>query len=311
MGLRKVLIIGPTGTIGKHMVSASVKQGNPTFALVRTMTPSDPAKAEFLKSLQDSGVTLLVGDIFDHDSLVAALKQVEAVIAPVSGGQITDQLKIIDAAKEAGTIKRFYPSEFGNQIDRIVLDVPITKAIFEPKLVVRRALEESGIPYTYVASNCFFTYFLNSLGQDNISSWPEPPRDGKLIIYGDGNTKAIFNDEVDIAKFTLKSVDDPRAANKNLIIRLKENVLTQNEIIALWENKIGHTFEKEIMDKDAVLKSLGELPFPKIISRALSYSIFVKGDQTLALDPATEVDATALYPDVEYTTVDEYWDGLV
>lgn len=134
---------------------------------------------------------------------------------------------------------------------------------------------------------------------------------GKLIVYGDGNTKAIFNDEVDIATFTLKSVDDPRAANKNLLISAKENVASQNEIIALWEKKIGHTFEKEILDKEAVVKTLGELPFPKVISRGLSYSIFVKGDQTFPLDPATEVEAMALYPDVKYSTIDEYLDRFV
>ncbi|CAM6085918.1 unnamed protein product [Calypogeia fissa] len=309
MALSKILIIGPTGAIGKHMVTASVKLGHPTFALVRSTTSSDPAKAKLLKSFENTGVTFLIGDTSDHKSLVAALKQVEVVVVTVGGAQLEDQIKIIDAAKEAGTIKRFFPSEFGNNFDRANLDDPVTRAVFGPKLVIRRAVEESGIPYTFVASYCFFSYFLTSLVQDNLTAWEAPPRDGKLIIFGDGNTKAVWNNEADIATFTIRSVDDPRAENKNLLIQA--NIASLNEVIAVWEKKIGHTFEKEFLSSETILKSMAELPPPKNFSYGLNYSVFVKGEQTLELDPSTEVEATVLYPDVKYTTIDEHFSRFV
>jgi uncharacterized protein YbjT (DUF2867 family) len=127
MGASKILVVGATGYIGKHVTTASVKLGHPTFALVRSTTSSDPAKAELLKSFTDAGVKLLVGDLSDHASLVAAMKQVDVVISTVGGGQLPDQTKLVDAMKEAGTIKRFVPSEFGNDVDRIALDVAQTK----------------------------------------------------------------------------------------------------------------------------------------------------------------------------------------
>lgn len=55
----KILIIGGTGYIGKFMVTASVRSGHPTFALIRDSTPSDPAKAKLLEDFKASGVTLL------------------------------------------------------------------------------------------------------------------------------------------------------------------------------------------------------------------------------------------------------------
>ena len=46
------------------------------------------------------------GDIGDHDSLVAALKQVDVVISTVGGAAVLDgQLKLIDAIEEVGHIK--------------------------------------------------------------------------------------------------------------------------------------------------------------------------------------------------------------
>ncbi|CAM6108835.1 unnamed protein product [Calypogeia fissa] len=303
-----VLIIGGTGTLGQHIVNASVKLGHPTFLLVRSITPSDPAKAELLKSFQKAGVTLLVGDVGDYASLVAALKQVEVVISVVNRAPIAEQVNILEAAKEAGTIKRFIPSDFGFDMDKFQTELPIMKSVLESKIAIRRATEQSGIPYTYVSGFAFATYYLATILQESIGQ--PPPRDGKLVIYSDGNAKGVYVDEEDIGIFTIKCVDDPRAANKTLHIRPKENIASQNEMTAMWEKKIGHVFEKEVLDKDALLKSISELPFPGNFFRALIYHLCVEGNLVSDLDPVKDVEATSLYPDVKYSTMDEYLDRL-
>ena len=43
--------------------------------------------------------------MYDHESLVKAIKQVDVVISTVGNGQLNDQRKIIDAIKEAGNVK--------------------------------------------------------------------------------------------------------------------------------------------------------------------------------------------------------------
>ena len=45
------------------------------------------------------------GDIYQHESLVKAIKEVDPVISAVGSKQIADQVKIIAAIKEAGNIK--------------------------------------------------------------------------------------------------------------------------------------------------------------------------------------------------------------
>lgn len=55
----RILIIGGTGHIGKHIVTASVRLGHPTAVLTRDSAPSDPAKVQLIKSFADSGAAVI------------------------------------------------------------------------------------------------------------------------------------------------------------------------------------------------------------------------------------------------------------
>lgn len=303
----KVLIIGGTGYIGKFIVEASAKAGHPTFALVRESTVSDPVKGKLVENFKNLGVTLVHGDLYDHGSLVKAIKQVDVVISTVGHLQIVDQVKIIAAIKEAGNVKRFYPSEFGNDVDRVHAVDP-AKTAFASKAQIRRAVEAEGIPFTYVSSNYFAGYFLPTLAQPGVTA---PPRD-KVVIPGDGNPKAIFNKEDDIGTYTIKSVDDPRALNKVLYIRPPGNIYSFNELVALWEKKIGKTIEKIYVPEEKLLKDIQEAPIPINVVLSINHSVFVKGDHTnFEIEPSFGVEASQLYPDVKYTSVEEYLDQFV
>ncbi|CAK9178506.1 unnamed protein product [Ilex paraguariensis] len=303
----KILIIGGTGYIGKFVVEASAKAGHPTFALVRESTVSDPVKGKLVESFRNLGVTLIYGDMYDHEGLVKAIKQVDVVISTVGHMQIGDQVKIIAAIKEAGNVKRFFPSEFGNDVDHAHAVEP-AKSAFAFKAQIRRTVEAEGIPYTYVSANCFAAYFLPTLMQLGATA---PPRD-KVTILGDGNPKAVFNEEHDIGTFTIKAVDDPRTLNKILYIRPPKNTYSFNELVALWEKKIGKTLEKIYVSEEQLLKQIEESPLPVNIILAINHSIFVKGDHTnFEIEPSFGVEASELYPDVKYTTVEEYLDQFV
>ena len=297
----KVLIIGGTGYLGKFIVEASAKEGHPTFVFVRESTVSDPVKGKLVDNFKNLGVHLLLGDMYDHESLVKAIKQVDVVISVVGQMQLSDQVKIIAAIKEAGNVKRFFPSEFGMDVDKNNAVEP-AKSTFAIKAQIRRAVEAEGIPYTYVPANCFAGYFLPTLSQPGATS---PPRD-KVVILGDGNPKAVFNHEADIGTYTIKAVDDPRTANKTLFIKPPKNTYSFNELIALWEKLIGKALEKTYVPEDQLLKQIQESPIPINIVLAISHSIFVNGDCTnFEIDPSFGYEASELYPQVKYTTVEE------
>ncbi|XP_051139562.1 isoflavone reductase-like protein [Andrographis paniculata] len=299
----RILIIGGTGYIGKLIVEASLRSGHPTFAVIRKSTVSDLVKAKIVEGFKSSGVTILNGDLNDHQSLVTAIKQVDVVISAVGSLQLADQVKIISAIKEAGNVKRFLPSEFGNDVDR-ARGVGPAKTLLEIKAQIRRATEAEAIPYTYVSSNCSFGYFLATLSQEPYAT--APPRD-KVTIVGDGNTKAVFVDERDIGAYTIKAVDDPRTLNKILYIKPPKNIYSFNEMAALWEKKVGKSLEKEYISDEQLLKQIQESPAPINFYLAILHAIYANGDQTyFEIEPSFGVEASELYPEIKYTTVDEH-----
>eukprot|EP00250_Pteridium_aquilinum_P001415 c11612_g1_i1 orf=181-612(+) len=141
--------------------------------------------------------------------------------------------------KRLKTIKRFVPSEFGVDVDRIT-QVPALQTMFEGKIQTRQAIEAAGIPYTYISSNCLASSFLGCLLQPGHFS---PPSD-RVVIYGSGDVKGVYVDELDVATFTAKAINDPRTLNKTLYIRPPLNILTQNEIVSMWESKSHNKLER-------------------------------------------------------------------
>ncbi|KAL3729588.1 hypothetical protein ACJRO7_026679 [Eucalyptus globulus] len=304
----KVLVIGGTGYLGKCIVEASAKSGHPTFALVTESALSNPAKANIVEGFRSLGVNLFHGDIHDQESLLNAIKQVDVVISAVGTEQVEDQVKIVAAIKAAGNVKRFLPSEFGCDVDRVHAVEPV-KALLATKAKIRRLVEAEGIPYTYVCSNCFAGYFLPTLSQPGATACP---RD-KVVILGDGNAKAVLNKEDDIGIYTIKSVDDPRTLNKILYVKPPANTYSFNDLVSLWERKIGKNLERVYVPEEQVLKNIQEAAVPlHAATLAILHSYFVNGDQTnFEIEPSFGVEASELYPDIEYTTVDQYLDQFV
>jgi hypothetical protein len=65
----------------------------------------------------------------------------------------------------------------------------------------------------------------------------------------------VFMQESDVAAFTINAVDDPRTLNKVLYLRPPGNVCSLNELVEIWETKIGkklerlHVSEEELLEK--------------------------------------------------------------
>ncbi|TYH59007.1 hypothetical protein ES332_D08G194400v1 [Gossypium tomentosum] len=192
MGKSKVLVVGGTGYIGRRIVKASLAEGHETYVLQRPEIGLDIDKLQILLSFKKQGAHLIEGSFNDHKSLVDAVKQVDVVICTMSGvhfrsHNILLQLKLVEAIKEAGNVKRFLPSEFGMDPARMGHALEPGRVTFDEKMVVRKAIEEANIPFTYVIANCFAGYFVGNLSQLGRLT---PPKD-KVYLYGDGNVKGF------------------------------------------------------------------------------------------------------------------------
>ncbi|KAH9292842.1 hypothetical protein KI387_041971, partial [Taxus chinensis] len=249
----KVLIVGATGYLGRKLVTACLAHAHPTFLLVRPDFVSSIHKSQLLTSFKQAGAHLVQASFDDHSSLVDAVKLVDVVISAMAENQLLQQLKLVRAIKEAGTLKRFLPSEFGMDADRMEHAMEPANLIFNHKAAVRRAIElAAGIPHTYISANCFAGYFLPGLAQYNHFV---PPLD-KTVIYGDGNHKVIWVDEGDIATYAVKSVDDPRTLNKTVYIRPPLNILSLREVVEVWEKLCGKVLDKPTISERVWLASM-------------------------------------------------------
>ncbi|KAL0331014.1 UNVERIFIED_CONTAM: Bifunctional pinoresinol-lariciresinol reductase [Sesamum angustifolium] len=307
MGKSKVLIIGGTGYLGKRLVKASLGQGHQTYVLSRPEIGLDIDKVEMLVSFKMLGAHLVPGSFTDYASLVQAVKLVDVVVCAISGVHMRShsillQLTLVQAIKEAGNVKRFLPSEFGTDPARGAKATEPGKVTFEDKMVVRKAIEEAGIPFTYVSANCFAGYFVGGLCQFGKIL---PPRDS-VVIHGDGNTKAIYVAEDDIATYTIKTIDDPRTLNKTLYIRPPLNILSQRQVVQTWEKLIGKELHKTTISKQDFLASMKSLDYAQQVGLCHYHDVLYEGCLTNFEIGEHGEEASSLYPEVKYTTVEEF-----
>ncbi|MCD7462820.1 putative pinoresinol-lariciresinol reductase 3 [Datura stramonium] len=303
----KILIIGVTGRLGFELAKASLNSFHPTFGLVRDSAFSDPHKSQKLHTLSGAGLTLIKGSLQDEDILLEALKQVDIVICAVSSKQVPEQKLLISAIKRAGCIKRFLPSEFGADPDRTQVS-DLDHYFYSRKSEIRRIIEAEGIPHTYVCCNFFTSVLLPSLVQPGLKA---PPRD-EVSIFGDGTAKGVFVKENDVAAFAINTVDDARTLNKVIYLRPKGNVYSMNELVGIWEGKIGKTLKRIYITEDELLKKIRETSYPENMELVFIYSAFVKGDQTyFSIESSGGLEGTQLYPHITYTTISEFLDNLL
>src|SRR5438105_2362115 len=100
-----LLIVGATGTIGRHLVQHLLDLRQPVRVLAR-----DPAKATAL-----GDVEVVQGDLSKPETLTAAFAGIEKVfvLAPPAPDLVALEGAAFDAAKAAGVLKIVYLSNFG------------------------------------------------------------------------------------------------------------------------------------------------------------------------------------------------------
>lgn len=306
MGKSKVLVVGGTGYIGRRIVKASLEQGHETYVLQRPDIGLETEKVQMLLSFKKLGAHLVEGSFSNHQSLVDAVKLVDVVICTMSGVHFRShnlmlQLKLIEAIKDAGNVKRFLPSEFGMDPALMGHALEPGRVTFDEKMTIRKTIDDANIPFTYISANCFAAYFAGNLSQMGTLF---PPRD-KVVLYGDGNVKVVYMDEDDVATYTIKTIDDPRTLNKTIYLRPPENILTQRELIEKWEKLIGKQLEKSTISEQDFLSSMKGLDLASQVGVGHFYHIFYEG--CLAnFEIGDGEEASKLYPEVQYTRMDEF-----
>ncbi|WVY99788.1 hypothetical protein V8G54_025858 [Vigna mungo] len=117
--------------------------------------------------------------------------------------------------------------------------------------------------------------------------------------------KVAGNIKEDIAMYTVKAANDPRTRNRVVICRPPKNIVSQNELISLWEIKCGYNFSNTfILEEELVKQSQSK----KNIPVSILHSLFVKGDLMNFELGKDDLEASELYPDYNYNSIDQLLD---
>ena len=293
--MAKTLVVGATGHLGTEIVNACRNAGHDVHALIRPATRGDAAK---MQPLQAARATIHEGDLADYDSLLKACLAVDNVVSVIGSLQIGDEGPLIKAVKDAG-VARFIPSDFG--LDPAAAG-PGASALFDAKIAVQTSIKASGIPYTFVHANAFFSYWVFSLGDLSKLGGALPP--AEVNVYGTGHVKGAFASVADIATVTVRALNDPGMVNKE--VRITANTMTQTELIDTWQKISGKRVQHVAVTAAEVEGLIASATAPDQqmmrIGTELHRSMWIRGDAVTRAGVALE--ATEVYPDIAIQTVE-------
>jgi uncharacterized protein YbjT (DUF2867 family) len=269
-----VLVVGATGKLGGVAIKLLLAEGFAVRGLVR-----DPKSA---KGVVAREVELCTGDLTDPDSLRRACHGVDFVIAAAhaalgKGANDPESVDgqghkdLIDAAREAGVRHFTYVSVAG-----IGENHPVD--LFRIKFATERYLVKSGLGYAIIAGPGFMETQHDLMGGLIL-------RRRTAVIFGGGRMKSNFVSVVDMARYAVWSLVDPRLRNRRTLVGGPEN-LTQREIVAIYEDVCGVSVKRVFLPVP-LLRLLTYVlgSFQPVIRRVLTMGIIsATEDLSLATD---------------------------
>lgn len=224
------LVVGATGLLGTQISTRLANRGQPVRALARTTSTPDK-----VTHLQNIGAEVAHGDLKDPQSLAAACRGAQAIISTASstlsrqeGDSIESvdrqgQLNLIEAAEAAG-VKHFVLISFPNA----GIEFPLQSA----KREVEERLRRSRMTHTILQPTFFMEVWLSpALGFDAAN--------GTAQIYGDGHNKVSWISVLDVARFAVAALDNPRATNATVQLGGPE-ALSPLEVVRAVEKSTGN-----------------------------------------------------------------------
>ncbi|MCC7466014.1 MAG: SDR family oxidoreductase [Saprospiraceae bacterium] len=274
--MKKVLVIGGTGTLGKVLVGQLASKGYIVRVLARK-----PQKAAFLP--QD-GIEVVPGDLLDKGSLLEACQGMEGVVSAAHSMlgrgryaseqvDVAGQKALIDAAREAGVPYFVFLSVVGAAPDHKV-------DFWRSKWQIEQYLIQSGLAYNIIRATAFMEVHIREMLGKSIL------KNGKVMIFGKGDKATNFVSVKDVARLILHCFEHPEHHNRIFEIGGRDNI-SRLDIINRYSQKLGKPVLATHMP-NGVLRVLSKVirPFHPGISRVMFIAdLFDQEEQCFEVEP--------------------------
>lgn len=249
----KILVTGATGHYGRAVLKSLLNKGLESkniYAMVR-----DQAKAAELESL---GITIVVGDYEDYDSLIKAFSGIDKLLF-VSGSEmknrITQHKQVVKAAKNAGIKHIFYTSQQHKSDDR---DSPIY-FIIKSHLATETAIMNSGMNYTILRNALYMDMLPTFLGKKVLE-------DGIFLPAGEGKIAFTLRSEMaETAAVILTS-----NGHKDKIYEISGSSISFTEIAEKISQIKGHNITYLSPDSRVFINSAVKKGAPRMLIKMLA-----------------------------------------
>ena len=187
---------------------------------------------------RDLGVEISHGDLRSRDAVEVACRGVNMVISTATAMGSKDkslslraidreaQLQLVEVARTSGVEHFIYLS----LSPLLRSSAPLVRY----KREVERAVRASGMQWTILQPSVFMEIWLSGLlGWDFIA--------GRATIFGAGTAPMSWISLGDVAEHAVRSLDDPRLANRDLPLGGPE-ALSPNDVVKIFESVAGRRY---------------------------------------------------------------------
>lgn len=223
--MKKVLVAGATGYLGRYLVKVLNTEGHQVQALART-----PEKLDDLKNYIDQ---IIKAEITQPDTLKGICHDTDVVISSIGITKQKDGLKYMDVDYQAN--KNLLDEALNSGVKKFIYVSVLNGCLFRDLKMIQAKerfadeLISSGIDYTIIRPNGFFSDITEVLNM---------ARQGKVYLFGDGHYKSNPIHGQDLAEFIVSKMD----CEENELDVGGPEIFTQNEIAGMAFRVLG---EKE------------------------------------------------------------------
>ncbi|NJX16681.1 SDR family oxidoreductase [Tamlana crocina] len=190
-----ILLAGATGYLGRHLLKVLIEKQNQVVAIVRKSNQIDNPNENYLEIKQ--------AEVTKPETLRDICKGIDTVISTVGITRQKDGLTYMDVdyqanmnlleeAKKSGVNHFVYVSAINGDKHRHL-------KIFEAKEKFVNALKASGLNYTIIRPNGFFS---------DMKDFLQMAKSGRVYLFGSGNQKFNPIHGEDLAKAIVNNLED-------------------------------------------------------------------------------------------------------
>jgi nucleoside-diphosphate-sugar epimerase len=271
-----ILIIGGTGLIGEH-ISNAIVASREHFQRIALFTSANTifTKAAFVDGLKAKGVEIIVGDIKLADDVREAYTGFDTVISCVGRQVISAQLELIRLADKHPDVKRFFPSEYGTDVEHNATSS--TELPHQAKLKVRAALAATQtLEYTYIITGPYANadrgLFLSAAPTQTEASGSFDVKRKRAVLLGDPDAKINLTTMRDVGQLVVVALRSPEQS-KNRALLCNSFTATPNAILAEFEKQTGGEKWDVAITELETLKQLEKEAWAKQDARAVPLSL--------------------------------------